>query len=384
MEVYLSNHTGQRVEWGKVLLNGEEVRGMTNNVVWSQYYPLETAESGPGRAILLQINLATPPSNVQRVEVQTRDGRNVQVEFQPLNDPRATITGATFSMDFRKMYVTYRLNDQDDGHDRSVQQVLVQGKELISVSQIFDEKQETNPGRQGLIVVNLPTPVSQGDMLHVRLQFATGVVVQNLFRAWNRIFIHDFGVPEKNAKLRQELGLDLELPVRPIPLDPSCNDLHAGCDGHSARAILEMRRKWYVEGDKRLSFPPLCTSTSGSTHYSIYGQCADALELNPYCLGWHTTPRFPDIEEKRLQMGVEASRPRPCYWIPETFCYGERMLEADELRCLMYAILGVGVKGIHYFIHGGLPGLKGYGKSPPLLAGVKKIGSSSFRVGENA
>lgn len=412
MEVYLINSTTQHVVWSKVLLNNTEIAGMTNgffaaraakavpvaaipahvrprpplmpaktaappvsapqtSVVWSQFYPVEVAP--PGQTILLQINLAKPPVEPQQVEVQTKTGSAVRVNFRPRNYPQAQILGVTFSHDFRKLYVAHRLDDSDVGRDRSVQQVRLNGKDVTGRSQLFQQPQKDGMRLEGLIVIEPEQPVVQGDVVHLRLQFANAMVIQAMFRAWNGIYLDDFGVPAKDAKLRQQLGLDAEPAISPLTGDPACGDLLAGQAGHSVGPLLAARRKGCVQGDKRLSFPYLCTATSGNVHYSVYGQCADALQVNPYCLGWQATERFLETEEKRLRWGVQAARPRPCYWIPETFCYEERMLEASELRCMTYAVLGVGIKGIRYFIYGGLTGLKGYDQSPPLLAEIKKL-----------
>jgi len=66
-------------------------------------------------------------------------------------------------------------------------------------------------------------------------------------------------------------------------------------------------------------------------------------------------------------------RKRILLWIPETFSYSKRMLEASELRLSTYAILPY-IKGLRYYTYGTESGkLTGYDSSPPLLAEIKKL-----------
>lgn len=383
LEIFLHNRTGRRVEWDKVLLNGADVRAITNSVlVWHQFYPSEISEpasqaKGPtkvrtaGPTMLLQVNLRENTDDPQRLEIFTKDGRCVKTELCWMQSiSRAKITGLTYSADFRKIYLTYYLDDSNDWIERSLKQVMVNDQDLTAQSRNYEE-----PGLypHGLVVVDLPTPLSQGDPVYLRLQFADGAIGQSLSRCWNRLELDDFGVTEKDVKQRAALGLDTNLTTRVLPGDPSCDDVHARNSGHSIKSILKTRAKWFREGDRRLAGPYLCTATSGNEHYNVYAQSADMLINNPYTLGWESCAKFPESEECWLGWAVQSACPKPAYWIPEVFTYGDRWLEETELRLMTTAMYGVGIKGSRYFVLGGIKGLKGYEENPLLMEAIKKV-----------
>lgn len=374
MEIYLHNRSDRRLEWAKVLLNGSDVAASTN-VGWFQFYPVDIAQ--PGETTELQISLVRPPETPQTVRVDTKTGEQIEVEFPPMEFPPARILAVTWSLDFRRMHVAFSMLDEDIRHSRSVTKAVVNGKDCTPMIRYAQEACWEVPG---FVVIDLPEPATQGQAVHLRLEFANQIQAQAMFRAWKGIFIDDFGVTEKDAKRRKELGLDLVVPTRALPGDPCCEDLRARRIGHSAQRLIERRLKWYREGDCRLAYPYLCTSASGNIDYSLYGQIADALQLNPYRLGWGAEDRFPEPEENRLAAGSRAAGPKPTYWIPEAFTYGDRMLEPDEARLMLYGILGVGIKGVRWFIFKGFADLKGYDQSPPLLDGIKKLNGEIKRL----
>jgi len=136
VEIFLSNRTGQSIEWKRALLNGNELKALANGV-WFQFYPSEKAV--PGQTILLQICLADAPEKVQTIEIETQQGQRVTAKLEPFPPPpaetrekpkgmlagamlmwdfshlpfeipRSQITGMTFSGDFQRAFITFSRN----------------------------------------------------------------------------------------------------------------------------------------------------------------------------------------------------------------------------------------------------------------------------------
>jgi hypothetical protein len=371
IEVYLHNQTSQPVEWKRASLNGNQLQMLTNGVVWFQFYPTEKAN--PGETVLLQVNLVANPRNEQTVRCETQDGRIIEVKLPPFSIPAVKMDAVTFSWDFRQMFVAYSPGSYFDCSQLVPSRVLVNGVDATATSELLSPPTLKEPA---FLRVKLPEPTEQGRPMYVRLELRNGIVRHCLVRAWKGFFLDAFAVDEKNAKLRKALGLDHRPFGRHCGGDPACNDLALGRKyGASMDSVLEERKASWKEKDNRLSYVSLCTAATPNAAYSIYGQCMDAAQANPYRLHWSQEEKFVETEERYLRWCRQAASPRPWFWFPETFEVHGRILEAEELRLLACAAVGQGVKGINYFCHSyaGPPPVHGFDKSPRLLAEVRTL-----------
>lgn len=372
LEVYLRNQSeNQTVEFTRCRLNSAEVKALTGEVVWTQFYP--TAIAKPGETVLLQINVAQNPKVDQTLEVETKQGQRIAAKLGPFQTPPSRLTAVTFSSNFHRAFIAWSSKVKD----QAPTQLVINGKDCAGKIQIMElpggRARAATEERQGLLAVDLPTPAAQGIPMHVRLQFADGTAAQALLRASQGIFLDAFHVPEKDKKLRDELGLDAAPSAKMIEGDPACTDVKAGKKyGLSMPAILAARNKLYASTNThhRLSYIYMCTVATPNKAYSVYGQCVDALQVNPYQLQYSQSPKFIESEEMFFRWAWQGARPRPWYWIPEAFAADKRILEPGELRLLTYAALGRGCKGIKYFIYDPKTGFQ---NSPPLTAEIKAI-----------
>jgi len=371
IEVYLQNRTSKQVEWKQASLNGEQLQMLTNGVVWYQFYPSERAD--PGETVLLQINLVANPRKEQTVECGTRDGQRVKTIIPAFSIPPVRIDGVTFGWDFRKVFVAYSPQSYFDCSQLVPARVTVNGTELSRASYLMSEPALEQPA---MLRVALPGPTKQGCPVHLRLEFKNGIVRQCLLRAHKGVFLDAFGVAESDRKLRTQLGLDLRPFGRFSGGDPACTDLELGRKyGASMPTLLATRKTWWEESDDRLSYVSLCTAATPNAAYSIYGQCMDATEANPYRLHWSQDARFVETEERYLRWARQAAAPRPWFWFPEAWEVNRRILEPEELRLLTCAAIGLGVKGINYFTYSyrGSKPVTGFDQSPRLLAEIKTL-----------
>jgi len=389
IEVFLHNRTDKAIEWKRALLNGSEVQMLTNGVVWFQFYPTEKA--APNQTIELQINLKSNPMTPQTIEAETKDGQTVKVTLPQFSVPRVRLEAVTFRSDFKKAFIAYNVSGHGDNVESGFPKVAVNGSDVSVGVRVLCEPRRRQTTRlvkpckeckpvaeyePGLLSVELPERSSQGQPFHMRLEFKDGTIAQALLRAYKGLFLDAFGVDEKNQKLRKQLRLDAHPFGRLLNCDPACSDTSQGNKvGASMPSILATRKAWWSESDDRLSHVFLCTSATLNTHYSVYGQCMDAVQVNPYRLGWGDSSKFIEDEENYFRWGRAASEPRPWFWIPEAWAVRKRILEPEELRLLVYTALGHGVKGINYFTHSydGPSPATGFDRSPRLLAEVKRI-----------
>ncbi|MBI4027390.1 MAG: hypothetical protein HY360_20560 [Verrucomicrobia bacterium] len=378
LEVFLFNSTAKPVEWKRAFLNGREVHGLTNGVVWSQFYPAEKAppgqESSHGRATLLQINLEKRPADAQIIEAETQDGQRVKASLERFSAPTVRLDAITFSWDFQRVFIAYTTHQ----FQRKPARVTINQADCTAKTAVLQTPIGPSPG---LLAVTLPQPVRHGMPLHVRLELPPSVppgaptAVQALLRCRRGISLDDFGVKDNDAKLRQELGLDARPGARMVEADPACEDSQAHKMGHSTPPILATRRQWYLEGDERLSYQYQCTAaTVAGGFYSAYSQITDALQINPYHLAWSQAERFIESQERYYVWAKMAAAPRCWLLIPELFTTRGRFLEPDEYRSQIYGAVAIGLKGLRLFMYGGMPpSLFGYEKSPRLLAAVKQV-----------
>jgi hypothetical protein len=370
---------------------------LTNGVVWFQFYPTEKA--APNHTVELQINLKSNPMTPQTVEAETQDGERAKVTLPPFSVPRMRIEAVTFRSDFKKAFVAYNVSGSGDGNrvGSGFTKAAVNGWEVTDGARVLSVPHRRQTARlvkpckdckpvpqyePGLFALELPEPSSQGQPFHLRLEFPGGAVAQALLRAYSGVFLDSSGVDEKNRKLRQQLRLDLRSIGQPEYGDPACFDTsQRNSVGAAIPSLLESRKACWAKGDDRLSHAMLCTAATPNTHYSVYGQCMDAVEVNPYRLGWGDNPKFVEDEERYFRWGRKAAEPRPWFWLPEAFAVRKRILEPEELRLLAYTALGHGVKGINYFTYSydGPNPATGFDRSQRLLAEVKRINAEIKR-----
>lgn len=239
----------------------------------------------------------------------------------------------------------------------------------------------------GMITVNLRKQILPGQIVHVKVEFTDGQNIQCVLRASAGILLDAFGVDEGNEALRQELGLDQRPATKLIPSDPACEDTAPGRQyGFSLSTILPARESLYESNRICLTAVHMCVLATPQVSYAIYGQCVDALEVNPYRLRFSHSDdgkRFIEEEENFFRWGWNASRPRPWYWIPEAFTKSKntRILEPQELRLLAYAALGHGAKGFNYYTYGSGADWIGFNESAELVGEIKKLNREVKRLG---
>jgi hypothetical protein len=211
------------------------------------------------------------------------------------------------------------------------------GKDVSRSVRVMEPPLEDRPG---MIAVELGEPVSIGQPVHCRLEFAGGKIAQCLLPASKGVSLDAYGVDEKDAKLRNELGLDVPPAMLHLSEDVACAD-QPQRPGYNAPSVLEARRKAYETGDARLASVFLCVMARPQISYPVYGQCADVLQANPYRLhysGRDTDPRFIEKEENFFGWAWLGARPRPWHYAPEVAFFPkrklDRMLEPPELRLL--------------------------------------------------
>lgn len=376
VEVFLTNRGTRTLEFTKMFLDQREINKFPEtDVIWYQFYPAPVVR--PGEAALLQICLVKNPAVRHRVDLEAKTGERISVRLPPFAFPKWEIIGVTFSPDFAKACIAYLPSNETKAGRRSgliPTGLTLNGKNLLSNCRVLDVPHETCPG---MLSIDLPEPLRSGAPVHLRLTFRGGRVAQCLLRASSGITVDAYGVDEKDEKLRKELGLDLQPIFQELGADPSCEDSKVGS---SIPAISEMRRKAYEESNARLSSLFLCVTAWPQIFYPVYGQCADALQVNPYRLqysGIDDDPKFVEKEENFFRWGWLAARPRPWCWAPEACLFRkrkfERMIEPQELRLLTYAALGHGARGIKYYTYGSGEGWIGFQESKALVEEIKKL-----------
>jgi hypothetical protein len=371
LEVYLTNRRDRPVEFTRVLLNGDELKTFPNDTItWFQFYPTSLAK--PGETVLLQICLERNPQNLPALDIGTRDGESVTVRAPAFTEPQCQIVGLTFSWDMRTALVAYLT-----ARDPAPRRVRLNGRDVSRSVRIMEQPAGQRPG---VFAIELPEPLSAGQPVHCRLEFAERRTVQCLLRAQAGISMDAYGVGETDEKLRTELGLDLPPPMLHLSDDVACYDLPQR-PGFHAPSVLQARRKGYDAGDARLASAFLCVMARPQISFPVYGQAVDVLQVNPYRLqysGRDTEPKFIEKEENFFRWAWLAARPRPWHWAPEVAFFPKRkfgrMIEPPELRLLTYAALGNGAKGVHYFAYGNIEGeYHGFQEHPALLAEIKQL-----------
>ncbi len=408
VEIYLSNQTGKAVQWTGVTMDGVAL-GNGTNCVWTQYYPNEKA--GPGRTTLLQICLEDAPQVARKIEVETSDGQKVPVNLDPfpakprtdqskdffggmpknailLDDystqafpiPKCRLLGVTFDSAFKHIQVSWSSSTKGI----SCKRMVINGDMIPGTKESLFSSDDLPKfaGSAGMVCAAVAKPVQFGELIHVHIELSDNTTAQCLMRATNDFFVDDLGISRtvEGEASRKDLGLDLHPKWKDLGFDVACADFATQKWGQSAPQLVAARKAAYDGGDPQPTYQYLCVSSIQNT-YSIYGQCSDGLQVNPYRRGWSTWEKFIEEEAQTFRWAREAAQPRPWFWIPEVFIHKDdkRFLEADEYRSLTYAALGHACKGIGLYVYDDKT-VVGYSKNPSLLAEIKKVNAEIARL----
>ncbi len=345
VEVFLTNESDKKVTWKRAWRDDNRILIGTNGVVWTQWYPTRVA--APGQTVEMQLVLDSLPKTNQTYEADLTTGQTVSIQVSPNAVAPARITGIAFSSNFSNAYITYNaLSVTQD-----VSKVWINGKDY---SQSLQLRQPPRGAQYGMLSARLAEPLKQGSPVHVRLEFPSGGVAQNLIRASWGISLDSWGVEADDVALRKNLGLDLKPFHRNVSeaTDPTCSDAAAQQPGHTAVKMIAARSKHFKEGDPQLASFYYCGAGKGHYSYPIYGQSMDAAYSNPFQLSTSAKMKFIEEEEKLMEYAVRFTQPRVWGWIPEAFKQGDaRFLEPQEFRMLTLAALGLGARGLMYYTY---------------------------------
>ena len=211
-----------------------------------------------------------------------------------------------------------------------------------------------DPSNPELLVFAPPTPLQPGQPLHVKLEFEDHDWRNALVRAMPGIVLEAPKLNNHPDRLEQrEFALDSEPPVVRCGGDFTCSDVKAEDKGGSAPVQVRDRLALYRQDKVRLGAIAYCTAMYPEL-WNIYGQLSDGVYTKPYRLGYgHDPKRFIEEEEEAVTKAWTTARPRPYFYIPESFKSRGRLLEADELELFGWLFMVKGAKGIryHYWIH---------------------------------
>lgn len=381
LDVYYSNETDHAVTLKNPRLNHRPIVGLTNGVIWTDFYPCDRVE--PGQTVGLITCLKDfDEHQPQTVTVDTSDGQEIECTIKqfstpgPIPTPRREIKSVTFSRDFSRLFLLYE--GMGPAPDEAPPRVRINNRDCTAETravQIPCDNEVTGRAEPGLLVVRLPTPAGPGKPVHIRLQFSDGEIAHCLLRASHGIFLDDF-CAQNREKLCRDMNLDVQPYARIIGLDPACSDIRRGLiRGKIAAKILAVRRDWFKKFPLELAYEHLCTVATGTGAYQVYARIADAIACNPYEMQFSDEAAWVESEEGYIKGARIRAAGRPVFWIPEVFCKDSclRMLEPKELRLLSLMAIGQCVKGINYYSFDEKPPAIGYSKSPGLLNEIRSL-----------
>jgi hypothetical protein len=301
----------------------------------------------------------------------------VKVSVPSFTVPRWEIVGVTFSENLSKAYVAYQFSVPAKAMRPShlvPHKIVINGKDVSRSSRILQVADRLSVG---MLTIPVGGVIQRGQPVHVRLEFEPENVTQCILRASADFLVDAFGVAENESELRKQLNLDTKPAFQMIASDPACTD-DVRCQGYSAQEIISARDALFRANDTRSAYVYLCTAARPQVNYAIYGQISDSVACNPYCMNYGHTPdgKFIEQEENYFRWAWLAARPHPWLWFPEAHVPSRatRMLEPEELRLLVFAAIGHGVRGVNYYSYGTQTGIQvGFEQSPSLSAEIKRL-----------
>ena len=372
-EVYIENRGTNPVTFESAILNGKDlplptpvprltlpdtimIDGMPMKLdvikspaadlaTWWQFYPDRTVE--PGQTIQFQINFRATPTVKQRLQLKTASGQVLDLPVQRFRMLEKEITAITYAPEFSKVHIQYTSVNAT----RPVR-VWLNNQPVPSFRLLLPP----DPSNPELLVFAPPgsNPLQPGQSLHVKLEFEDHDWRHALVRAMPGIVLDAPKLNNHPDRLEQrEFTLDAEPPLVRFGGDFTCSDVKAEDKGGSAPVLVRDRLALYRQDKVCLGAIAYCTAMYPEL-WNIYGQLADGVYTKPYRLGFgHDPKRFIEEEEEAVAKAWLTARPRPYFYIPESFKSRERLLEADELEVLGWLFMVKGAKGIryHYCIH---------------------------------
>ena len=323
---------GRRVSAPKPVENG--------TILWSQFYPDSTV--APGAAAVFQIGFRDKAAQScgHTLSLAVSDGSVLEASI-PRRFPTAQrITAVAWTEDGSA--VTIQLSN---GAPPSA--LRLNGRSVP-----FRTLAPAVAGRPGAIVADTPSPVRNGDMVLLEVDFGTETI-RAFLRAMPAFAIDApaFGADDKQlpAAQRKAFGLDEKRSFTRLPFDVACDDTRAGRHGDHARAVVAARIAAFRADPSRLHGLDFCTALYGSI-WNIYAAMTDAVIVKPYQLHWGPDPaRFIESEITHIDRAVAAAAPKPVIWVPDRF-KRHRHLEGNEMEILAWCAALRGVKGIrHHF-----------------------------------
>ncbi len=385
LHVYLKNPGETEVGVEQVWVNDVLMEELPNDLaVWYQVLPNPVPPHKVADLMVRLTDSAAPPFSVK---MKTSDGRTIIAAIDiTIPPPPLKITYIGFSDEFDRVYV-YLENTED--RSLSVDRVYLDTEDITSLTTI--PWRTLSAHSKDCIIVNLETPLTQGEYVSIKVTTKQGPMAQAVVRA-----VSFFPITSWDGDTRAELYFDpvplrIEYPADPAQFeetrkldanrayylfgDPSCTDKgNKAVLGTSAMEIIRYLHTCYEHDPLHPGFTHICEYRKKHAYF-VYGEVWDLVFINPYQLVFYG--KSPREDRYFARLGKKGCEPRPLMVIPEAFNHkakisGSRFPTPEEERLIVYYEIAEGAKGVNYFIKH-FQDDNGYDANPELEAEIGRI-----------
>ena len=384
IHLFLRNISPLTQSINKVWVNDEEITDeITDITIWKQFLPNAVP---PGKTVDVMVKLASPMSNLIKIEVEDTNGYTYSRVIQPTpSDLRITYIG--FEKNYKIIYVWVKNTGKEK---QKITSIFLDSTNVSSFTKLKAIKADSKQCYK----IKLKKALTQGEYISVKINGKEDVLAQTLIRVFSY-----FPVTSWDGDTRQEYGFDSRsLLMGPVTEDkqfdqcknapwfkvyhlfndPACEDVKNNLPlGGHAKKVIELAQK-YREQDPVHPVSIYMCEYMKPLNYFIYGELADVIMVNPYEVAYYGYS--PEKDGYYVNLAKLASEPRLLYAIVEAFKDNNkkrnihRFPTYEEEFKIVESEINAGAKGLIYFM-GDFEKDCGYNNSPELLKAIGEINS---------
>lgn len=384
IHLFLKNITASAQSIRKVWVNDEEITDeITDTTIWKQFLPYSIPH---GKSMDVMVKLASPMSNLIKIEVEDSNGCTYSRVIQPF-PPDLKISYIGFEKDYKTLYVWVRNTGKEK---QKINSILLDSQDVSSFTKLKPVKADSKQCYK----IKLQKALTQGEYISVKINGKEDVLAESLIRVFSY-----FPVTSWDGDTRQEYGFDSRsLLMGPVTEDkqfdqcknapwfkvyhlfndPACEDVKNNLPlGGHAKKVIELAQK-YREQDPVHPVSIYICEYMKPLNYFIYGELADVIMVNPYEVAYYGYS--PEKDGYYVNLAKLASEPRLLYAIVEAFKDNNkkrnihRFPTYEEEFKIVESEINAGAKGLIYFM-GNFEKNCGYNNSPELLKAIGEMNS---------
>ncbi|EKD28704.1 MAG: hypothetical protein ACD_79C00239G0004, partial [uncultured bacterium] len=303
--------------------NDEEVTDDVNEfTIWKQFLPNPVQ---PGKTTDVMVKLATPLSQLIKIEVADKMGNRYSRVIQPV-PPELRISYIGFGDEYKTVYVWVN----NSGKEKlKIKSIFLDDNDISSFTKLSSIK----PNSKHCYKIKLKESLKQGEYISIKINSEDDVLSESLIRVFSY-----FPITSWDGDTREKYGFDSrtllmgplkddkefekckETPwykIYHVFNDPACEDSkkEKPLGGHAKEIIQENER--YRKFDSIHPTSIYLCENQKPFNYFIYGELADVIMVNPYEVAFYGNK--PEKDGEFVKLAKLASEPRLLYAIVEAF-----------------------------------------------------------------